>query len=312
MATITVPQVIPSPTEDADALMKAFQGWGTDEQAVISILAYRDAEQRKQIRLAYQEKYDESLLQRLQSELTGDFQTAMCHWVLDPVERQAAMANAATKCIHEEYPVIVEIACANSPTELLKVKQAYHALYKCSLEEDVAASAPAGNLRSLLLALVSTYRYDGEEVDGGLARSEAELIHEAVKNGENGTTDDGELIRILGTRSKAQLGATFSCFRDEHGTTLTKVVTQSGPAAWIRSHGLHARAADHGEVRLGRQQLLCEGPEERDARVSGDRRGQPDPGGGDARGEGPQGHQGRVPEDDLRCLGASHRQGDIR
>lgn len=73
---------------------------------------------------------------------------------------------------------------------------------------------------------MSTYRYDGEEVDGGLARSEAELIHEAVKNGENGTTDDGELIRILGTRSKAQLGATFSCFRDEHGTTLTKVVTQ--------------------------------------------------------------------------------------
>lgn len=211
-------------------------GWGTDEQAVISILAYRDAEQRKQIRLAYQEKYDESLLQRLQSELTGDFQTAMCHWVLDPVERQAAMANAATKCIHEEYPVIVEIACANSPTELLKVKQAYHALYKCSLEEDVAASAPAGNLRSLLLALVSTYRYDGEEVDGGLARSEAELIHEAVKNGENGTTDDGELIRILGTRSKAQLGATFSCFRDEHGTTLTKALRRgSDPTGYTRA-----------------------------------------------------------------------------
>jgi hypothetical protein len=49
-------------------------GWGTDEQAVIYILAHRDAAQRKLIRLAYEEKYNESLTQRLQSELSGDFQ----------------------------------------------------------------------------------------------------------------------------------------------------------------------------------------------------------------------------------------------
>jgi hypothetical protein len=72
----------------------------------------------------------------------------MSYWILDPVERQAVIANAATKCIDEEYPVIVEIACANSPAELLHVKQAYHALYKRSLEEDVAA-VTTGNLRDV-------------------------------------------------------------------------------------------------------------------------------------------------------------------
>jgi hypothetical protein len=72
-----------------------------------------------------------------------------------------------------------------------------------------------------LLALVSTYRYDGDEVNGGLAKSEAKIIQEAVRNG--GTEDHGELTRILGTRSKAQLVATFNCFRDEHSTTVTKV-----------------------------------------------------------------------------------------
>jgi len=49
-------------------------GWGTDEQAVISILAHRDATQRKQIALEYEHKYSESLIQRLQSELSGDFE----------------------------------------------------------------------------------------------------------------------------------------------------------------------------------------------------------------------------------------------
>ncbi|XP_062184501.1 annexin-like protein RJ4 [Phragmites australis] len=220
MATITVPQVAPSPAEDAAALMKAFQGWGTDEQAVIAILAHRDATQRKHIMLEYEQKYNESLIQRLQSELSGDFERAMYHWILDPVERQAVMANAATKCIQEKYPVIVEIACANSSAELLAVKKAYHVLYKCSLEEDVAARA-TGNLRSLLLALVSTYRYDGDDVDIGLAKSEAKIAHEAVRNG---TMDHEELIRIVGTRSKAQINATFSCFRDKYITSITKAL----------------------------------------------------------------------------------------
>lgn len=49
-------------------------GWGTDEQAVIGVLAHRDATQRKQIRLTYEENYNENLIQRLQSELSGDLE----------------------------------------------------------------------------------------------------------------------------------------------------------------------------------------------------------------------------------------------
>lgn len=162
------------------------KGWGTDEQAVISILAHRDATQRKQIALEYEHEYSESLIQRLQSELTGDLevpsdpillllssflppsnllahwlytvvvvvlvlQRAVYHWMLGPAERQAAMAHAATECVHERYAVVVEIACANSSAELVAVKKAYHALYRRSLEEDVAARATAGNLRSVRL-----------------------------------------------------------------------------------------------------------------------------------------------------------------
>uniref|UniRef100_A0A0D3EP74 Annexin n=1 Tax=Oryza barthii TaxID=65489 RepID=A0A0D3EP74_9ORYZ len=206
MATIVVPPVTPSPAEDADALLKAFQGWGTDEQAVIGVLAHRDATQRKQIRLTYEENYNENLIQRLQSELSGDLERAMYHWVLDPVERQAVMVNTATKCIHEDYAVIVEIACTNSSSELL----------------------------ALLLALVSTYRYNGDEVNDALAKSEAKILHETVTNGD---TDHGELIRIVGTRSRAQLNATFSWFRDERGTSITKAL-QHGADPTGYSHAL--------------------------------------------------------------------------
>jgi 23S rRNA C2498 (ribose-2'-O)-methylase RlmM len=82
----------------------------------------------------------------------------MYHWVLDPVERQAVMVNTATKCIHEDYAVIVEIACTNSSSELLAIKRTYHVLYKCSLEEDVATRT-TGNLRSVRTLASTEYLY---------------------------------------------------------------------------------------------------------------------------------------------------------
>ena len=55
-------------------LLVTLLGWGTDEKAIISVLGHRNAAQRKQIRLAYEELYQEDLIKRLESELSGDFE----------------------------------------------------------------------------------------------------------------------------------------------------------------------------------------------------------------------------------------------
>lgn len=54
--------------------LRLVTGWGTDEKSVIAILAHRDAAHRQQIRLAYEERYKEDLIKRLESELSGDFE----------------------------------------------------------------------------------------------------------------------------------------------------------------------------------------------------------------------------------------------
>ncbi|KAH7654935.1 Annexin protein [Dioscorea alata] len=220
MATLTVPEHVPSPVEDAEQLRKAFQGWGTDDKTVIAILAHRNSTQRKHIQEAYEELYKESLTKRLESELNGDYEKAVYRWMFNPIEREAVLANIALKK-SVDSPVIIEIACINSPADLLVVKQAYQALYKHSLEEDLAART-SGDLRKLLTGLVGTYRYNGDEIDVKLAQSEALILHEAIKRK---TYNHEDIIRILTTRSKAQLNATFNRYKDEHAMTITKALS---------------------------------------------------------------------------------------
>ena len=57
------------------------EGWGTDERAIISILGHRNATQRKLIRLAYEEIYNEDLIHQLNSELSGDFEVCLSIYI---------------------------------------------------------------------------------------------------------------------------------------------------------------------------------------------------------------------------------------
>ncbi|KAL6502582.1 Annexin D7 [Orobanche hederae] len=90
--------------------------------------------------------------------------------------------------------------------------------YKKSLEEDIAHHT-TGDFRKLLVPLVSAFRYEGDEVNMALAKSEAKLLHEKICDKAYA---DEEIIRMLTTRSKAQLNATLNQYNDHVGNAITK------------------------------------------------------------------------------------------
>ncbi|OIW16593.1 hypothetical protein TanjilG_02799 [Lupinus angustifolius] len=218
MSTLKVAHPIPPVSDDCEQLRKAFEGWGTNEGLIISILAHRNAAQRKLIRETYHETYGEDLLKALDKELTSDFERLVRLWTLDPAERDAILANEATKKWTSSNQVLVEIACTRSSEQLFLVRKAYHALYKKSLEEDVAHHT-TGDYRKLLVPLVSSYRYEGDEVNLTLAKTEAKLLHGKISDK---AYNDEDLIRILATRSKAQINATLNHYRDSFGNDIIK------------------------------------------------------------------------------------------
>lgn len=218
MSTVTVPQPLPPVGDDCEQLRKAFGGWGTNEGLIIEILGHRNAAQRKLIRQTYAETYGEDLLKALDKELSNDFERVVLLWTYEPAERDAYLANEATKRWTSSNQVLMEIACTRTSDELLLARRAYHARYKKSLEEDVAHHT-TGDFRKLLFPLVSSYRYEGDEVNMTLAKSEAKLLHEKISKK---AYNDEELIRILATRSKAQINATLNHYKNEFRNDINK------------------------------------------------------------------------------------------
>lgn len=78
--------------------------------------------------------------------------------------------------------------------------------------------------RQLLVGLVTSFRYGGAEINPKLAKTEADILHESIKEKKG---NHEEAIRILTTRSKTQLLATFNRYRDDHGISITKVKKSS-------------------------------------------------------------------------------------
>ncbi|KAL1320677.1 hypothetical protein HN51_065366 [Arachis hypogaea] len=223
MATLVVPKDS-SPIEDAETIKRACKGLGTDERALISILAHRNEAQRKLLRQAYLDLYHQDLIQQLKCEVSGKFERSLCHWTMEPAERDAAYTKEALeKATPNYYKIIIEIGCTRTSEELLAIKRSYQFLYKHSLEEDVA-SHTFGDIRRLLVAIVSTYRYEGHVLDESVAISEANIIHQII---EKKDFSNDEIIRILSTRSKKQLCVTFNSFRNIYGSTITKGLVAS-------------------------------------------------------------------------------------
>ncbi|XP_054811896.1 annexin D3-like [Prosopis cineraria] len=226
MASLRVPEVT-APIQDSERLRKAFEGFGTDEEAVISVLGHRNANQRKKIRETYQQLYNESLIDRLHSELSGDFRNAVILWTTDPPERDAKLANAALKGWRigiKELQVLVEIACASSPNHLMAVRQAYCSLFDCSLEEYIVSNVHKP-LSKLLVGLVSSYRYDKEVVDPEAAMLEAARLNEAINKKQ---LDHDDIVWILSTRNVFQLRATFAYYKQLYGNTLEQDIKNCG------------------------------------------------------------------------------------
>lgn len=221
MATLSVPPVPTSPRDDAIALYRAFKGFGCDTAAVVNILAHRDSTHRTLIQQEFRVMYSDDLLKRLASELTGKLETSVLLWMHDPVGRDAIIVKQALSAETKNLQAATEVICSRTPSQIQCFKQIYHSKFGVPLEFDIEGQA-SGDHKKLLLAYVSTPRYEGLEVDRELAAKDAKTLFKAGEKKLG--TDEKSFIHIFSERSRAQLAAISSAYHDMYGKSLKKAV----------------------------------------------------------------------------------------
>ncbi|VAI09196.1 unnamed protein product [Triticum turgidum subsp. durum] len=158
----------------------------------------------------------------------------------------AAVGAGAIERCSDDYVrhLKTELACTRTADELLGARRAYHALYHRSLEEDVAYRVKDAAANRLLLGLISAYRYEGPRVDEELAREEAA----ALSAGPGAKAQSELVVRVLATRSKPQLRATFRLYRELHSKPLEEEFGGEAPCLREAVRCLESPAKYFGEV----------------------------------------------------------------
>ena len=83
--------------EDAQALRKAMKGLGTDEKAIIKVIANRTNAQRLEIKEVYEKTFNRDLIKDLKSELSGNFEDAVLALFVPIIDYDVEQLHKAMK-----------------------------------------------------------------------------------------------------------------------------------------------------------------------------------------------------------------------
>uniref|UniRef100_A0AAQ5Z3B7 Annexin n=1 Tax=Amphiprion ocellaris TaxID=80972 RepID=A0AAQ5Z3B7_AMPOC len=141
------------PAADAQALRKAMKGFGTDEDAIIDIVAHRSNAQRQEIRQAFKSLLGRDLMKDLKSELSKNLERLIIGLMLTPAEFNAKMMRKAMEGAGTDEHALIEILVTRSNEEIQAMNAAYQDAYKKTLEEAIQSDT-SGHFCRILVSLV--------------------------------------------------------------------------------------------------------------------------------------------------------------
>ena len=140
------------------------KGAGTDEKAIIKLIANRNNTQRQQMKAYYNQKYNRDLVFDLKEELSGKFEDAVLALFDDPYIYDAKSLHKAMVGMGTDEDTCIEILCTRPNWYLKNINTAYMNLYGKELINDIKSDF-SGNLKKIMTSLLSYSRSENDNPD---------------------------------------------------------------------------------------------------------------------------------------------------
>lgn len=207
---------------EADALRKAMKGFGTDEKALIAVLAPLDPLQMAAVRATYSQHIGRDLYKDVKSETGGYFRDGLLAVIEGPLMHDVACAHEAVDGAGTKEWLLNEIVLGRSNADLNAIKAAYERTYRRPLSKDVAGDL-SYKTADLFAAVVRAARHEESIPPNPHAmEAEARTLHGATSARVRNNV--AEVCGVFARSSDAELRAVDQAFSARYNMSLEKHV----------------------------------------------------------------------------------------
>lgn len=163
---------------DIEALKKAMEGFGTDEDTLIKIVANRTSSDRLKIKEEWEKTYGTDLISELKKELHGKMEEAMIALFTEPIEYDCDSLRSAMSGLGTNEDTLIEIIASRDEARLNQIKKLYKEKYNKDLEHSLEKET-SGNLKRLLISLLQGGRSRNMRYDVNDCQAKAKMLYDA-------------------------------------------------------------------------------------------------------------------------------------
>ncbi|EAW14340.1 annexin [Aspergillus clavatus NRRL 1] len=224
---------------EADLLRKAMKGFGTDEKALIQVLAKLDPLQMAAVRSTYSNHIRRDLYRDVKSETSSYFRQGLLAVIDGPLMHDVNSAREAVQGLGTKEWLLNDVLLGRSNADLNAIKAAYEHTFHRSLQKDVEGDLSFKTLNLFTAILRATRHEESHPINPQVIEEEARAIHGATSGRMVNNVD--EVCGIFARSSDNELRAINQAFGHRYTTSLEKHIEKefSGHMKDALLHMLH-------------------------------------------------------------------------
>jgi annexin A7/11 len=198
------------------------KGFGTDEKALIALLAKKDPMQINTTRTQYDQRLMRNMVNDIDKETSGYFGKGLVEIARGPLDSDCHNLMEAMKGMGTKEAIIDDILIGRSNADINAIKQRYQHLFKKPLEGDLRADLSAGTEQMYMMIAAARRAEDshpvvGHEIEQSVTDLQTGLGNMMSKNA-------AQVCQILTSKNDAQLRAITHSYQQRFQKNLNAVI----------------------------------------------------------------------------------------